>query len=158
MSIVTSITIVLLLMSAGLVVGIIYCIVQALEYRPRFSLDMERPRKRAFTLRDDLLKKRWEGILARTNFDSVESMKLSIIEADKMVDDVLKRLGLSGQHMADRLEQMNDEDYQTLTGLWRAHRLRNNIVHTPGFEVSPAQVTRALEEYRAFLGELQVIE
>jgi len=154
----TNVAVVLLMLSAGLLVGIVYCIVQALEFRPKFSLDMERPKKRAFTLRDDLLRKRWENIMARTNFDSVESMKLSIIEADKMVDDALKRLGLSAQHMADRLEQMNDEDYQTLTGLWRAHRLRNNIVHTPGFEVTPTQVTRALEEYRAFLKELQVIE
>jgi len=141
-----------------MICGIVFSVTKGWEFRPKFSLDMTRPKKKTLTLRDEVFKKRWEGIVSRANPESLESMKLAIIDADKMVDDALKQLGLQGQHMADRIEQLSDDDYVTLTGLWRAHRLRNNIVHTPGFEVTVEHLERTIEDFKAFLEELQVIE
>jgi len=151
-------TMAIVTLSVALIGGIIYTIREGWEFRPHFSTDTTPPKKKTMTLRDEVFRGRWEKILGRANMESLESMKLAVIDGDKMVDDVLKRLGLQGQHMADRLDQLSDDDYFTLTGLWRAHRLRNNIVHTPGFEVSTHELWRAVEDYKAFLEELQVIE
>src|SRR3989344_3064717 len=49
------------------------------------------------------LQKEWDRI--KTNAESIRESewKLSIIEADKLVDDVLKQLGYPGESMGERL-------------------------------------------------------
>ncbi|MDP3975076.1 MAG: hypothetical protein Q8P88_02220, partial [Candidatus Jorgensenbacteria bacterium] len=82
------------------------------------------------------------------------SYVLAIIEADKLVDDALKTSGLQGEHMADRLEKLRVEDYPTLDRLWRAHRVRNELVHTPDFGINEGDAKDVLRVYEKFLKEL----
>jgi len=143
-------------LNGTLFVFFIYSFYKGWQLRPQIAIG--RKVKKTFTLRDAIFKERWNKIIHQFSPNSTESSKLSIIEADKLVDDALKQIGLKGEHMADRLDQLSEDDIFSLPGIWRAHRLRNSIVHTPGFEVRPQTAEKAIEAYKAFLNEIGVLQ
>jgi hypothetical protein len=126
---------------------------KALEYRPKFTFRYRRKKKES-PFDTKVFVRRWEHIGKSAPKSPPQSYILAIIEADKLVDDALKVLGLGGEHMADRLEKLRVEDYPTLDRLWRAHRVRNELVHTPDFDINPSDAEDTLEAYEKFLKEL----
>lgn len=138
-------------------VALVGVFIAALKFRPNL-----RPshiiHKKIFTLKDAVFKEQWAKIKTRVQTGSPDALRVAIIEADKFTDDVLKRMGLQGEHMADRLEKIPSQDIRSMDRLWNAHRLRNNLVHTPGFQVSAAEAKKALEDYEAFLKEVKVLQ
>ncbi|MFH1193130.1 MAG: hypothetical protein V1656_02320 [Candidatus Jorgensenbacteria bacterium] len=131
----------------------------AAKYRPKFVWKPGRQKRTASPLdaKRKAVQARWQRILTKAAANPPQSYVFAIIEADKCVDDVLKDLGLRGEHMADRLEQLNASDFKTFEKLWRAHRVRNELVHTPDFGISPADAKEILEIYGKFLKELEVL-
>ena len=101
---------------------------------------------------------RWQDITKKFNVGSPDSIRVAIIEADGLADSALKQMGLRGEHMADRLENISDQELKSLDRLWRAHKLRNDLVHSPGFEVSSGEAERAMGDYQAFLSEIGILE
>lgn len=134
-------------------VAFILLFIKAREFQPPFMRAAGKVLSRSFF---DTRKfgERWEGIMRRARKTPPQSLVLAIIEADKCVDDALKALGLPGEHMADRLEQLAADDYPSLDRLWRAHRVRNELVHTPDFSVDPRDAEEVLKIYEKFLKEL----
>ena len=86
-----------------------------------------------------------------------QSYTMAIIEADTLIDNILKRVGISGETMADRLNQLDPDEFSILGRLWRVHRVRNALVHSPGFVVSKRDAEEALKIYESFLRELEVL-
>lgn len=152
----TIVNFILILLDILIVIGFFCAFYQALKFRPRFTLFTEPPRK-MLTLRDAVIRERWQTLIRKTNPQSAESLKLGIIEADKIADDVLKRLGFTGQHMADRIAQLDEDEFSSVKRLWNAHRFRNNIVHTPDFPIIPEKAQRVIQDYQAFLKEVGVL-
>ncbi len=99
--------------------------------------------------------KHWSAIVKRANTGTPENIRWSIMEADALVDFVLKERQMLGDTMADRLGNFRRDDYKTIDKLWDAHKLRNEIAHTPGFQVKSRQAERALVAYRDFLKEIK---
>lgn len=134
----------------------IYALVGGWKYRP--PIEIQEVKRPAFlTLRRAIWRERWQAILRKVSPASPESMRLAIIEADALVNNVLKEMGLEGEHMSDRLANLNPENYRHLEDLWRAHRLRNNLVHTPAFSLSLKETEETLAAYEAFLKEVEAI-
>ena len=148
--------VVLILVDAMLLFGTVYAFFKGLAYRPHLDVNAT-PLKRVLTLRSVAFQERWRSILEKFQGASPESIRLAVIDADSLVDDALKQMGIPGDHMADRLSQFSPEEISSLNSVWRAHRYRNEIVHTPGFAVSPEDAQEALGQYEAFLKELNVL-
>ena len=110
----------------------VYAFLKALEYRPMFVRNPQEARKRPLR-GDPKIREQWLRILEQADQNPPQSYALAIIEADKFTDSILERVGYPGEHMADRLESLNGAEMRTLDDLWRAHRLRNELVHTPDF-------------------------
>jgi hypothetical protein len=83
--------------------------------------------------------------------------RLAVIEADSLVDDILKRIGFPGESMAERLAQIPASQLLSLSDLKEAHRIRNNVTHTPGFKISKSEAERVVRKYERVLKELEVI-
>ena len=139
-----------------LLIVFLFSFVKAWPFRPKIRPE-HGEYKKTYTLEDAALKERWASVIKKTATDSPDSLKLAIIEADKVVDDALKQLGLEGEHMADRLEQLSGDEVRTLSHLWRAHRVRNNLVHTPGFELSKEHAMMVIKDYELFLKEIKLL-
>ncbi|HTY39898.1 MAG TPA: hypothetical protein VMC43_02315 [Candidatus Paceibacterota bacterium] len=155
---ITGIRYIIMLVDFMLFFGTIYALVQSWTYRTKLDVNAA-PKKHVLTLRSQMYRERWQKILQGLQLGTPEAMRLAVIDADTLIDDALKNLGLPGEHMADRLSQfhLSSEEMHSLNGVWEAHRLRNEIVHTPGFAVSGEDVQDALNKYEAFLKELGLV-
>ena len=147
---------VVIVLDVALIFGFVWVFIKALEYRPKFFFDPKPSRKKEI-LKDPEILKRWKLVLERSASSPPQSFTLAIIEADKFVDDILKKLGFKGEHMADRLERLGSHDLRTLDKLWRVHKIRNELVHNPDFNISAVDSKEVLDAYEAFLKEIEVL-
>lgn len=150
---------------AGVVI-FLYALVRVWPHRQKISV-FHNPHKhhgpsvvgeggqQAAPVRNPAILKHWTEIVKRANSGTPENLRWSIVEADALVDLAMKERGLPGDSMADRLANFRREDMRSLDRLWDAHRIRNEISHTPGFKVSSRQAEKALFAYRDFLRELK---
>lgn len=148
-----------ILVTAALAGGFFYALYQSWRFHPRFHLEKEHAKK-IFTLRDAVMKERWQSIVKKFSLGTAASIRVAVIEADALADSALKGMDIPGEHLADRLSNLEgEEDFviKSMQRVWRAHRMRNDLVHTPGFALSPEDAKIALEGYEAFLKELGVI-
>ncbi len=101
---------------------------------------------------------RWEEI--RHHVDSIREAewKMAVIEADKLVEDVLKRGGFPGETMGEKLMAINSGQLASLQGLWDAHKTRNRIAHDLNYFLRHAEARRAVNLYEQSLRELGAIE
>ena len=88
-------------------------------------------RKRGLNLQDQkyIIAKRQEieNLLSSQN---IIELKHAVMEADKLVDFVLKKKGYSGETFADRLRSAQQYiDHTTYQNLWDGHKIRNQIAH-----------------------------
>lgn len=86
---------------------------------------------------------------------SPQTAALSVIEADKLLDRVLREGRWRGETMSDRLGSASKR-FGDYNGLRRVHRLRNRLVHETGARVSCRQAAGALKVYRRGLKDLGV--
>lgn len=80
-------------------------------------------------VRSQILNKKSE-ISAMLESNNIYELQHAVIEADKLVDYILKAKGYAGETFADRLRSaekyMNKNIYQSI---WYGHKVRNLIAH-----------------------------
>ncbi len=103
------------------------------------------------------INKKWDSILEKVESDDMDRNKLAVIEADKILDDLLKRIGYKGEDMGERLKQLTSAQASNINELWQAHKLRNQIVHNPDFELTHSQAKRTIEIYQRAMEDLEAI-
>lgn len=82
--------------------------------------------------------------------------KLAVIEADKLVDGVLRSMLIPGETMGERLKAAQ-YSYPDIRKVWTAHKLRNQLVHDSAFEITSSQAKHALKDFHAALRTLRII-
>jgi hypothetical protein len=97
----------------------------------------------------------WLGIEQSVIADEPASAQLAVIKADKLVDRALKERGYTGETMGERMKSANDT-FSDKDSLWRAHKLRNKLVHED-VEISVKLVQRVLPCYKRALKDLGAI-
>jgi hypothetical protein len=135
---------------------IIYCGVKSWHTFPKVSM-FETPSVAAVKRKlkkDKTILLHWNNLVARFRTGTPENMRLAIIEADTLVDYFLKQAEYAGETMADRLSNIQPGELKSLERVWKAHRLRNDLVHTPGFSISQQEAHNSLQAFRDFLMEL----
>jgi len=90
----------------------------------------------------------WLGI------ESLEP-RLSVIEGDKLVDTVLKKAGIKGESMGDRMRNCQRlANKRSYSDMWEAHKIRNMIVHEHDFVIDELKGHQAIQKMKRFLIEL----
>lgn len=95
----------------------------------------------------------WNDIIALSK--EIKSRPLSVVHADKLLDDALKGLGYAGETMGERLVSAKNA-LRHRDEIWNAHKLRNKIVHESAFEPNEKQVKTALNAYHKTFKDLGV--
>lgn len=107
--------------------------------------------KRSPALDHDYFRNSWTELLARVK--SPEGMLLAVIDADKLLDEALKKRHLKGKTMGERLvaaqRMLSDND-----AVWYAHKLRNRLVHEPNVRLKKREARDALEGFKKGLHDL----
>jgi hypothetical protein len=102
-------------------------------------------------LNQEYYQNRWTELLTRVK--TSDGMALAVIDADKLVDDALKKKHFRGKTMGERLvaaqRTLSDND-----AVWYAHKLRNRLVHEQNVRLRKRDVQKALAGFRQALRDL----
>jgi hypothetical protein len=104
------------------------------------------------------MKKKWDKIEARIKSNDLSNYKLAVIEADKIVGDILIGMSLEGGDLNEILDNLKPGQIENLEDLKKAHKLRNQIIHDPSFEVSKESAAEIIGIYEEFLKYFQFLE
>jgi hypothetical protein len=111
-------------------------------------------RRRTPKLDQQYFQQRWLELLARVK--TPEGMMLAVIDADKLLDEALKKHHFSGKTMGERLvsaqRMISDND-----AVWYAHKLRNRLVHEPNIRLKKKEAQNALAGFKQGLHDLGAI-
>lgn len=92
----------------------------------------------------------WNKVLTYLASDSSSDWKLAIIEADTILDVLMKDLGFKGQSLGDRLKMSSQETFNGLSSAWEVHTIRNKIAHEGlNFELSKHEANRVIAIYES---------
>lgn len=100
----------------------------------------------------------WDKIKQRLEAGDEANFKIAIIEADKLIDDLLKNMNYPGESMGDRLKLIDESKLKSVQELWNAHKVRNNIVHNAEFKLSYREAQRVIEIYEKVLKEFEALD
>lgn len=110
-------------------------------------------KSREYDLDKTGIKKRWQEIEKMLDGPGEMNYKLAVMEADKMLDYVLKSMTMSGKDMGERIRFASFR-YGRLRKVWWAHVLRNQLAHEATFSLDHATAKRAIKTFRHALEEL----
>ena len=99
----------------------------------------------------------WAKVIKRLKGAQESEYKLAILEADEMLDDVLKKMGFAGETPRERLEKVTPEIISSLEQLKEARKVRDNILYDPDFRLTQEQSQKALESYEQAFRDLGVL-
>jgi hypothetical protein len=127
------------------IIGVIFLGVVMLAAITRLS------RGRQPKLNHQYYQQQWSELLARVK--TPDGMVLAIIDADKLLDQALKKHHYKGKTMGERLVSaqrvIKDND-----AVWYAHKLRNRLVHEPNVRLKKKEAQMALTGFRQGLKDL----
>jgi hypothetical protein len=116
--------------------------------------------RKAFGEKDILdIKRKWAEIEQLMSLGGPSHFKNAIMEADKLLDHVLKIKRLKGETMGERMKSIRRDDYERdfFDDMWQAHILRNRMSHAIDYEVQHFEAKRAIEQFKRVLKELKAL-
>jgi hypothetical protein len=105
-----------------------------------------------------LSKKKWQKIASRINQDNPSQYKVAILEADKIVDDILKSIGYKGENMIERLSHPSAAQIENVEELKSAHQIRNQIIHKTDYQIDRKTAEEIIGIYEKFLRQSEFLD
>lgn len=100
---------------------------------------------------------RWDEIKERLKKGDEANLKLAVVEADKLIDDILKRMGLPGADIGERLKQIEKQEVKSVDKIWATHDVRNKIIHQPSLNLTQEEAEMAVGNIEEALKELEYL-
>ncbi|MCX6731490.1 MAG: hypothetical protein NTX55_00670 [Candidatus Parcubacteria bacterium] len=101
---------------------------------------------------------KWDEIQKKIDSENSSDWKMAIIEADSLVDEIIKKIGYKGEDLGERLKNIEPSDFENLQNVWEAHKIRNKIAHEgDAFQITKEEAKETIEKYRKALRELRYI-
>lgn len=129
---------------AIIIVGIMVFVAISITSKRRYSFDKEEYQTAWLKIENGLVK------------DNKPTYPTSVIAADKLLDKALTEMALPGKTMGDRLKRAG-QYFTSVNSVWYAHKMRNQIAHEHGFEISYEQAKHALASFKQALKDLEAI-
>lgn len=100
----------------------------------------------------------WGSIQKHMSSSSQNDWRQAIIEADVMLDELLRSKGYHGESVGEMLKAVDKSDFLTLEAAWEAHKVRNEIAHGGlGFQINEREAKRVIALYESVFREFRVI-
>ncbi len=100
--------------------------------------------------------KQWNKIIERLESGSEDEYKVAILEAEEMLDNILKRLNYPGDTLKERLDKLSPVTISDKRGVEVACETRNKIVYDPNYRLSLDEAKETLDYFGQALKDLQV--
>ena len=112
-------------------------------------------KRRPGRLNSEYFATRWQALQKKCGDKS--TWPLAIIDADKLLDDALKKSHVKGKTMGERLVTVQ-RSLSNNDGVWYAHKLRNKLVHEQYDNLKERDVKEALIGFRQALKDLGALK
>jgi len=105
----------------------------------------------------ELARREWKEIQNLLDLEDPSARKEALIRADKLLGLVLAKIAM-GKTLGERLKNAESafSAFAIYDGLWKAHKLRNAMVHETGFEPPYYSLRKAIRQIGAGLRDLGV--
>lgn len=100
----------------------------------------------------------WEQVIKHINSANEADWRLAIIEADVMLDNLLRASGYHGETTGDMLKAVEKSDFTTIEDAWEAHKVRNRIAHSgTSFPLNEREAKRTIALFENVFKEFNII-
>ncbi len=97
---------------------------------------------------------RFAHVMSLIESPNESDWRQAIIEADIMLDDLLKQLGYAGDTIGEKLKKVDRSKMASLDNAWSAHKVRNEIAHKgSAFQLSNHLAYRTIKQYESVFRE-----
>jgi hypothetical protein len=101
---------------------------------------------------------KWERVLTHINSVNSAEWRLAIIEADVMLEELLRTTHQTGESVGEMLKATEPSDMLTLDAAWEAHKVRNKVAHAGGdFNLNEREAKRVISLYESVFKEFHII-
>lgn len=107
------------------------------------------------SLNSEKFSERWQDI--QQLLSDKTKWPLAVIDADKLLDDALKKRGFKGKNMGQRLVSAHDK-FSDNDKVWLGHKLRNKLVHEEDVKLTEPIVRESLKGLRQALRDLGALQ
>lgn len=101
---------------------------------------------------------KWKRVYEHTMSNNSSDWRLAIIEADVMLEELLRTLGYQGEGVGEMLKSIDKSDMLTLDNAWEGHKVRNRIAHAGGeFQLTERETRRVIGLFETVFREFHLI-
>ena len=101
--------------------------------------------------------KEWQKVKKLFLKGDQTSLKLSLIEADRLLDEVLTSMGIEGESLEEKLNQLSLKEFPEAEELKYAHFIRRKISEDKNFFLSKKEAKALLSLYENFFRSFDLI-
>jgi len=101
---------------------------------------------------------RWESIRRRVEEGSVASGKIAIVEADKMLDEALGKLGYAGKDTAEKISTIRPGQLVGIDEVREIRQFYHRIIEDPTHEIGMDGIKAAIAAYERFFRGIELID
>ncbi|MDO8442761.1 MAG: hypothetical protein Q7S81_00670 [bacterium] len=145
-----------ILLSGLFIWGIVYIITKTSYFNGKVENYMDILGFGNLTKRRSL--KGWEQIKKRIASPLQQDWKLAVLEADKIMNEILKMAGYLGTDLNKKLEILTKENLSNLDEIKKAHFLSDKIMKDPSMELKKEDAIIALKSFKKAFIELNLLE
>ncbi len=102
--------------------------------------------------------KAWKHVVSRMRTGDPSNWKLAILEADSVMDEVIKSSGYRGVSVDDRFKQVEPAVLSNSGELQEAHKIRNRVGQEPDFAISKEDALTILRVYKKSFQEFGLLD
>jgi hypothetical protein len=102
--------------------------------------------------------KAWKQIQRRLKTGELNQLKLAILEADRVLYEILKMIDYRVKNFDEILEKITEIQLSNIKEIRHVHKLRHRIAGEPDFHISANEAEMAIEIYKRAFQELKLIE
>ncbi len=138
---------------------ILYCLVRMVEIAQEENHHLKHAIAEYAARRNDeasgTRNDRWDHIQELINSENPSDWRLAIIEADSVLETLLKGRDLPGKGIGEMLKSISPGDLGSMQAAWEAHLVRNKIAHDGSeFDLSNREARRTIQLYEVVFHEL----
>jgi hypothetical protein len=106
----------------------------------------------------DKSEEKWQKIVAHANSENPAEWRVAIMEADIMLEELLRASGYIGEGVGELLKSVDPSDMLTLDAAWEAHKVRNRIAHSgTDFDLTDRETRRIISLFESVFKEFGLI-
>ncbi|MEK7555632.1 MAG: hypothetical protein AAB516_02330 [Patescibacteria group bacterium] len=164
MVIISIFKIVIIIALAGLLTGIFVLLIKSFSLRQKIKIHQAFNFSKKIQSVDgrysqimrhrEAVRKKWEELLEKIKSSDERDLRLAIIEADNLVDEILIIHDHPGKDMGERLKSIHPNEIGNYNDLWEAHKMRNRIAHETNFHINSGEAQRIIKIYHKTLQDL----